>query len=88
MEGIKATCSNPGCDRPGTNKCGACDSTPYCGPTCQKEDWPHHKEECPGNTLLLTPLTPALLRLLLLLFYLFLLLLLLFLFINFYCYFL
>ena len=44
-----ATCANPGCDQPGTNKCSACKTTPYCGPICQTADWPHHKEECPGH---------------------------------------
>ena len=44
-----ATCSNPGCDQPGINKCSACKTTPYCGPICQTADWPHHKEECPGH---------------------------------------
>ena len=45
------TCSNPGCDQPGTSSCGACKTTPYCGPICQTADWPHHKEECPGHLL-------------------------------------
>ena len=44
-------CSNPGCDQPGTSKCSACKATPYCGPTCQTADWPHHKEECEGHLL-------------------------------------
>ena len=43
------TCSNPGCDQPGTNKCSACKTTPYCGPICQTADWVLHKEECPGH---------------------------------------
>ena len=43
------TCSNPGCDQPGTNKCSACKTTLYCGPICQTTDWPGHKEECPGH---------------------------------------
>ena len=43
------TCSNPGCDQPGTNKCSACKTTPYCGPFCQTAHWAHHKEECPGH---------------------------------------
>ena len=46
-----ATCSNPGCDQPGTNLCSACKSTPYCGPICQTADWTHHREECPGHLL-------------------------------------
>ena len=45
------TCSNPGCNQPGTNKCSACKTTPYCGPICQTADWAHHKEECPGHLL-------------------------------------
>ena len=43
------TCACPGCDQPGTNKCSACKTTPYCGTICQTSDWPHHKEECPGH---------------------------------------
>ena len=43
------TCSCPGCDQPGRNKCSACKTTPYCGVKCQTDDWPHHKEECPGH---------------------------------------
>ena len=43
------TCANPGCDQPGTNLCSACKSIPYCGPVCQRADWTHHKEECPGH---------------------------------------
>ena len=43
------TCANPGCDQPGTNKCSGCKTTPYCGPTCQKDHWPIHKESCDGR---------------------------------------
>ena len=43
------TCSCPGCDQPGSNKCSACKTTSYCGPKCQTADWPHHKEECSGH---------------------------------------
>ena len=43
------TCANPGCDQPGTNKCSACKTTPYCGPICQTADWALHKEVCPGH---------------------------------------
>ena len=43
------TCSNPGCDQPGTNRCSACKTNPYCGPICQTANWIHHKEECPGH---------------------------------------
>ena len=43
------TCSNPGCDQPGTNKCSGCKTTPYCGPTCQKAHWIVHKESCDGH---------------------------------------
>ena len=43
------TCSNPGCDQPGSNKCSACKATFYCGSICQTADWPQHKEECPGH---------------------------------------
>ena len=48
-EVVLATCSTPGCDQPGTKQCGACKTTPYCGPICQTADWMHHKEECPGH---------------------------------------
>ena len=48
-EVVLATCSNPGCDQPGTKQCSACKTTPYCGPICQTADWTHHKEECPGH---------------------------------------
>ena len=44
-----ATCANPGCEQPGTNRCSACKTTPYCGPICQTANWIHHKEECPGH---------------------------------------
>ena len=44
-----ASCSNPGCDQPGTNRCSACKTKTYCGPKCQTADWAHHKEECPGH---------------------------------------
>ena len=43
------TCSAPGCDQPGTNKCSGCKTTPYCGPICQKDHWVIHKEECDGR---------------------------------------
>ena len=43
------TCSNPGCDQPGTNKCSGCKTTPYCGPICQKAHWLEHKESCDGR---------------------------------------
>ena len=43
------TCANPGCDQPGTNKCSGCKTTPYCGPICQKDHWPIHKESCDGR---------------------------------------
>ena len=48
-EVVLPTCSNPGCDQPGTKQCSACKTTPYCGPICQTVDWTHHKEECPGH---------------------------------------
>ena len=43
------TCSNPGCDQPGTSKCSGCKTTPYCGPICQTAHWNHHKESCDGR---------------------------------------
>ena len=50
-EEVVATCSNPGCELPGTKHCSACKTTPYCGPICQTADWIHHKEECPEHLL-------------------------------------
>ena len=50
-ETTAACCSNPGCDQPGTSKCGACKTTPYCGPICQTAHWVHHREECEGHLL-------------------------------------
>ena len=44
-------CSNPGCDQPGTSKCSACKTEPYCGPICQTAHWTKHKEECEGHLL-------------------------------------
>ena len=48
-EEVLPTCSNPGCDQPGTKQCSACKITPYCGPICQTAHWTHHKEEWPGH---------------------------------------
>ena len=39
------------CSHPGTKSCGMCKATPYCSAKCQTADWPHHKEECPGQLL-------------------------------------
>ena len=44
-------CSNPGCDQPGSHKCAACNTTPYCGPICQTAHWAHHRESCEGHLL-------------------------------------
>ena len=44
-----ATCSNPGCDQPGTKSCSACKTTFYCCVICQTADWTKHKEECDGH---------------------------------------
>ena len=44
-----ATCSNPGCDHPGTKSCSACKTTFYCCVICQTADWNNHKEECDGH---------------------------------------
>ena len=46
---VQDTCSNPGCDQPGTKSCSACGSATYCGVNCQTADWPHHREECQGH---------------------------------------
>ena len=43
------SCSNPGCDQPGTKACSACKTTFYCSVICQTTDWVHHKEECDGH---------------------------------------
>ena len=43
------SCSNPGCDQPGTSSCSACKTTAYCCVICQTADWTHHKEECDGH---------------------------------------
>ena len=43
------TCSNPGCDQPGTKSCSACKTTFYCCVICQTADWIKHKEECDGH---------------------------------------
>ena len=43
------TCSNPGCDQPGTKSCSACKTTVYCCVNCQTADWTNHKEECDGH---------------------------------------
>ena len=43
------SCSNPGCDQPGTSSCSACKTTVYCCVICQTADWSHHKEECQGH---------------------------------------
>jgi hypothetical protein len=37
-----ATCSRPGC----FEKCARCKKIYYCGKTCQRSDWPHHKLSC------------------------------------------
>ena len=44
-----ATCSNLGCDQPGTKSCSACKTTVYCCVICQTADWTNHKEECDGH---------------------------------------
>ena len=43
------SCSNPGCDQPGTKSCSACKTTFYCCVICQTADWTKHKEECDGH---------------------------------------
>ena len=43
------SCSNPGCNQPGTSSCSACKTTFYCCVICQTADWPSHKEECDGH---------------------------------------
>ena len=47
------------CDQPvGTKKCGACKSTPYCGPIDQIAKWSYHKVECPGLLLTMVQYIP------------------------------
>ena len=46
---VVKSCSNPGCDQPGTSSCSACKTTVYCSVICQTADWTHHKEECDGH---------------------------------------
>ena len=46
---VVKSCSNPGCDHPGTSSCSACKTTVYCCVVCQTAVWPRHKEECPGH---------------------------------------
>ena len=48
-EVVVKSCSNPGCDQPGTSSCSACKTTFYCCVICQTADWPSHKEECDGH---------------------------------------
>ena len=39
------TCSRLGCGALAPHSCSAC-GAPYCGPVCQKLDWPLHKAPC------------------------------------------
>ena len=41
-ETMCGNCSLPDCSK----KCSLCNSTVYCSKTCQREDWPIHKETC------------------------------------------
>lgn len=34
------------CGSDQTRKCGRCQSVHYCGSSCQKQDWPYHKNVC------------------------------------------
>ncbi|KAI0649718.1 hypothetical protein C8Q79DRAFT_343079 [Trametes meyenii] len=48
-EAIGKLNNNTGCDVCGKHsglRCGQCQSASYCGPTCQKADWPSHKQAC------------------------------------------
>ena len=49
MEVEVKSCSNPGCDQPGTKSCSACKTIVYCSVICQTVNWTKHKEECDGH---------------------------------------
>jgi len=34
------------CGAAGKSKCGACGLAYYCGPACQRADWPNHRLVC------------------------------------------
>ena len=34
------------CNKETTKYCSGCKTVYYCGRTCQKQDWKHHKNEC------------------------------------------
>jgi hypothetical protein len=34
------------CSKPASHRCGGCRGIFYCGPTCQKAGWNHHKSAC------------------------------------------
>ncbi|KAI0329865.1 hypothetical protein GY45DRAFT_1324470 [Cubamyces sp. BRFM 1775] len=40
---------NPGCSvcgKKAASRCSQCQSVSYCGPACQRADWPEHKHSC------------------------------------------
>jgi hypothetical protein len=43
---LRIACYNPGCEKPGVQRCSACNTAQYCCPECQKADWKRHKPEC------------------------------------------
>ena len=43
----RSECANEGCEKAGSQKCGACEEVRYCGRQCQKAHWlAEHKREC------------------------------------------
>ena len=53
-ENVKIKCGV--CYAPGLKRCVRCRATYYCGPSCQKADWPDHKQRCYETRLSHRPL--------------------------------
>lgn len=41
------------CGGKALRRCSACKATQYCGPECQRRDWPTHKHMCPAEQTVL-----------------------------------